>query len=547
MDSIGPRLTLLAPEILLFAAAVVAAVLGLSRRHAVRAFLPIFTCLALIAALVMMPLTWTEPRAVEAQLVLPMLGAFIKPLLAAVGILLVLVSAGSVDRGYEAAVARGRTIFDPQRVVAGEFHAFFLFSLIGAMLLCSATDLIWIFLAVELVSLPTYIMVAVGGSSRRSGEAAIKYFFLGALSTAVFLYGFALIYGSTGSLELQGIQTALAAQAAGSGIDAMALAGLILAVLGFCFKITAVPMHFYAPDVYEGAPTHVTAFLAFVPKVAGFVVLAVLLACVGWTGHSLVDGDGVRVPYAGLPTPLTAVLWMVAVLTMTLGNVAALLQSSVKRMLAYSSIAHSGYLVIGLLSGGVGIEAISFYLLTYGVMTTASFAALAALERRGEEVNEMNDLAGLRQKQPVMAWMLAISAASLVGLPPFLGFFGKVYLFVAALEADQFALVVIAVINSAISALYYLRLATVPLVAPPSARSEEVTLVPSRWPWVAAVVAGVGTVLLPGFVNALVESAEVTSRDITTVTTKLPAGASAADQAKASAAASLSSTSSERP
>lgn len=540
MDAIGPRLLLLAPEILLFGAAVVAAVLGLSRRHSVRAFLPVFTCLALIASLALMPITWTESRANEAQLILPMLGAFIKPLLAAIGILLVLVSAGSVDRGFEAAVARGRTTFDPQRVVAGEFYAFFLFSLIGAMLLCSATDLIWIFLAVELVSLPTYIMVAVGGSSRRSGEAAIKYFFLGALSTAVFLYGFAMIYGSTGSLELQAIQTALAAQSAGSGIDAMALAGLILAVLGFCFKITAVPMHFYAPDVYEGAPTHVTAFLAFVPKVAGFVVLIVLLTCVGWTGHSLVDSDGVRVPYAGLPTPLTAVLWMVAVLTMTLGNVGALLQSSVKRMLAYSSIAHSGYLVIGLLSGGAaGIEAISFYLLAYGVMTTASFAVIVALERRGEEINELNDLAGLRQKQPVMAWMLAISGASLVGLPPFLGFFGKVYLFVAAIEADQFALVLIAVLNSAVSALYYLRLATVPLVAPPSARSEEVELVPSRWPWVAAVVCGIGTVILPGFLNTLVRSSEVTTSGADEVTV----GAPTID----TPSASLSSNASERP
>jgi NADH-quinone oxidoreductase subunit N len=540
MDAIGPRLLLLAPEILLFGAAVVAAVLGLSRRHSVRAFLPVFTCLALIASLALMPITWTASRANEAQLILPMLGAFVKPLLAAIGILLVLVSAGSVDRGFEAAVARGRTTFDPQRVVAGEFYAFFLFSLIGAMLLCSATDLIWIFLAVELVSLPTYIMVAVGGSSRRSGEAAIKYFFLGALSTAVFLYGFAMIYGSTGSLELQGIQTALAAQSAGSGIDAMALAGLILAVLGFCFKITAVPMHFYAPDVYEGAPTHVTAFLAFVPKVAGFVVLIVLLTCVGWTGHSLVDSDGVRVPYAGLPTPLTAVLWMVAVLTMTLGNVGALLQSSVKRMLAYSSIAHSGYLVIGLLSGGAaGIEAIGFYLLAYGVMTTASFAVIVALERRGEEINELNDLAGLRQKQPVMAWMLAISGASLVGLPPFLGFFGKVYLFVAAIEADQFALVLIAVLNSAVSALYYLRLATVPLVAPPSARSEEVELVPSRWPWVAAVVCGIGTVILPGFLNTLVRSSEVTTSGADEVTV----GAPIID----TPSASLSSNASERP
>jgi len=513
IDAISPRLLLLAPEMILFVAAVVVAILGLSKNHAVRASLPFVTCTALIASIVVVPFSWTSENAQTANLLLPMLGHFVKPLLAGVGVLLVLLSVGAVDRQMEEALGRGRTAFDPQRVVRGEYYAFFLLSVMGAMLLCNAQDLIWLFLAIELVSLPTYIMVAIGGAGGRNHEAAVKYFFLGAMSTAVFLYGFALLYGSTGSLEFIAIRDALAAQAAGSGIDSLAMIGLIMIILGFCFKITAVPMHFYAPDVYEGAPTHVAAFLAFVPKTAGFTAMILILTCVGWSGHALIDSDGVRIPYDGLPTPIAAILWMIAVLTMTLGNIGALLQKSVKRILAYSSVSHSGYLVLGLIAGSTGgIEAVYFYLLAYGVMTTASFAVLCALERRGEEINLFSDLSGLRQRHPTMAWMLALSAASLVGLPPFIGFFGKIYLFIAAFEANQFTLVLAAVLNSAISGLYYLRLAIVPLVAPPSARSEEIELVPSRWPFIAAVICGVGTLLLPVVASILVDEAQASSK-----------------------------------
>ena len=509
IEAMSPRLILLAPEMILFVAAVTVAILGLSKNHGIRASLPFITCAALIASIAAVPLTWTNENSQAANLLLPTLGRFVKPLLAGVGVLLVLLSVGSVDRRMEESVARGRMAFDPQRVVRGEFYAFFLLSIMGAMLLCNAQDLIWLFLAIELVSLPTYIMVAIGGSGNRNQEAAVKYFFLGAMSTAVFLYGFALLYGSTGSLQFLEIRSALATQSAGSGIDTLATIGIVLILLGLCFKITAVPMQFYAPDVYEGAPTHVTAFLAFVPKTAGFTAMVLILTCVGWSGHTLIDTDGIRIPYTGLPTPIAAILWMIAILTMTLGNIGALLQSSVKRMLAYSSVAHSGYLILGLIAGATaGIEALFFYLLAYGVMTTASFAVLASIERRGEEINSFSDLAGLRLRHPVMAWMLAISAASLVGMPPFIGFFGKIYLFIAAFEADQFGLVLAAVLNSAISGLYYLKLAIVPLVAPPSARSEEVTSVPSRWPFIAAVVCGVGTIFLSAIAGTLVGAAK---------------------------------------
>ncbi len=508
IDSLSPRLALLVPEMILFVGAVFVAILGLSKNRARRESLPFITCAVLIASIIAVPLTWTDENAQGAGLLLPMLGRFVKPLLAAMGVWLVLLSVGSVDRRLEESVARGRQPFDAQKVARGEYYAFFLLSMMGAMLLCNAHDLIWLFLALELVSLPTYIMVAVGGNGSRPQEAAVKYFFLGAMSTAVFLYGFALLYGSTGTLELLAIRDALASQAAGSGIDTLATIGIVLIVLGLCFKITAVPMHFYAPDVYEGAPTHVTAFLSFVPKTAGFTALVLVLTCVGWTGHALIATDGVRVNYLGLPTPIAAILWMIAVLTMTLGNIAALLQNSVKRMLAYSSIAHSGYLVLGLIAGStVGIDALYLYLVAYGVMTIATFAALASIERRGEEINSFSDLAGLRVRHPLMAWVIALCALALVGMPPFIGFFGKIYLFIAAFEANQLGLVIAAVINSAISGLYYLRLALVPLVSAPSSRSEEVTSVPSRWPQVAAVVCAVATVVLSFAVGYLLNAA----------------------------------------
>ncbi len=495
--SLAPKLQLLLPEMVLFVGAVVVAVRGLSKHRGARESLPLLTILTLAGSIAAVFVSWTPSAASDAGLLLPNLGRFVKPMIAGIAMVLVLLSIGTVDRQTEAVVARGRRAFDPQRVIRGEFYAFFLFSVMGAMLLCNANDLIWLFLAIELVSLPTYIMVAVGGHGNRPQEAAVKYFFLGAMSTAVFLYGFALIYGATGTLELAAIRDALAAQAASGGLSTLSILGLVMVILGLCFKITAVPMHFYAPDVYEGAPTHVAAFLAFIPKVAGFLALILILTCVGWSGHSFLEPDGVRIAYNGLPTPIAAILWMVAVITMTLGNLGGLLQHSVKRTFAYSSIAHSGYMVIGLIAGpAAGIDALLFYLLAYGVMTTASFAALAALERKGEELNHFSDIAGMRVKHPVMAWMLAVSQSSLVGMPPFIGFVAKVYLFIAAFEAGHVGLVIAAVLNSAISALYYLRIAIMPLVAPPSARSDEVTLVPSIWPRVAAIACGTGTIIL---------------------------------------------------
>jgi len=472
-------------------------VLGLSSRRPLREAVPFVTIATLIAALFAVNLVHTPERAAEAGLPLPMLGLYARNLILVVGIGLVAIGIGSVDRRLEAAFASGRAAFDPIRTIRGEFHAFMLFSLAGAMLISIAPDLIWLFLAVELSSLPTYIMVALSRGSRRAQEAAVKYFFLGAMSTALMLFGFALLYGAAGSMQLLEIQAVLLGDML---LSPLAVAGVLLTTIALGFKITAVPMHFYAPDVYEGASIPTTSFLSFVPKVAGMVMLMVLLASVGWS-------PAFEVPV--LPPSVAPVLWMIAALTMTLGNIGALLQRSIKRMMAYSSIAHSGYMLVGIVAGPQfgGYDAVLFYLLVYGVTNLAIFGALASIERRGDEVDTFDDLAGLRLRHPLAAAMLAIGAGSLIGLPPLLAFWGKLEIFIAGLNAGQVALVVIMAVNSAVSAWYYLRLAGLPTIAPPGPEAEEITATPSRWPLVVAVVSGVGVVLLPIVASPLVEAA----------------------------------------
>ncbi len=485
------KLWFLLPEIILFVAAVTVSVMGLSPNRRLRDAVPVVVCLALGVAMVATPVIYGGER-VDETLLMPWLGLYVKMLVCGVGIFLTLLSIKLIDRRMEEAITMGQTKFDPLRVNRGEFFAFMLLSLIGIMLCSTANDLIWLFLALELTSLPTYIMVAMSRMRRMGQEAAMKYFFLGAMSTAVLLYGFALLYGSAGTIILTEMVDVFAAQAADGGINTLGLVGMILVVLGLAFKLAAAPMHFYAADVYEGAASPVTAFLAFAPKAAGVLSLILVLATMGWSGHYDYDQPG-------LPQPVLIVLWMVAVLTMTLGNIGALLQRSAKRVLAYSSIAHSGYLLIGVIAGPefFGVQAVLFYLLAYGVMNTAAFGVLAALERRGTEIESMDDLVGLRHRHPAMAVVMAVAALSLIGLPPLLGFWGKLYLFIAGIEAGHVPLIIIAAINSAISAWYYLKLAGLPTLFDPTPQTETIENRPTIWPRVSAVALAVLIVVLP--------------------------------------------------
>jgi NADH-quinone oxidoreductase subunit N len=522
------KLATLWPEIAMFAATCVVMVVGLSPRRNVRRLCAPIAGLGLVAAMVLTILTSVQVTETFGSLTasrFPGLAIYGKLLVGAVGLLLLLLSSGVADRELEAELARGRP-FDPLRSVTAEYYAFFLFSLTGLMLCAGADDLVWLFLALELTSLPTYVMVTISTARNRSLEAGVKYFFLGALGAAIFLYGFVLVYGGTGHTSLGRISAALAAQAQAGGINPIAMTGLVIALLGLCFKIAAVPMHFYTPDVYQGAAAPVGAFLAFVPKTAGFFAIMLLCASVGWTfGHS--GGEAGQ----SLPPPVRLTLWVIAALTMTVGNVLAIWQSSVKRILAYSSIAHSGYMLVGVIAGpgrqfsGNGLAAVLFYLLAYGVMNLGAFAVLAALERRrpdgtADEIDAVADLRGLCQTHPILGWTMVLSSMGLLGLPLTLGFLGKVPLFAAGIARGEVALVIILGLNSAIAAFYYLRLAGAALLEKPepSPTGPPVTPTPFRPRVAAGLLSAIGVVALQAFAGPLGEAAHGASPSETSST-----------------------------
>lgn len=488
------------PEIFLFAVTCLVMLFGLSRQLPIRRLCAPLAGVGLFGAAVIALATTVDGSATQYLAHLPKYG---KVLTAVVGLLLLMVMTGVPDRQYESAVARG-VEFDPLRATRGEFYSFFLFSLTGLMLCAGADDLILLFLALELTSLPTYVMVTISTNRNRSMEAGVKYFFLGALGAAMFLYGFAMLYGATGSTNLDVIHKTLVQQVATGGLNGIAVAGVLLSVLGICFKIAAVPMHFYTPDVYQGAASPVSAFLAFVPKAAGFFALMLIVGAVGW---------GVGNHYGPLPDPLYSVLAIIAVLTMTVGNVLALLQRSVKRILAYSSIAHSGYMLVGLITGpgkdghfsSSGLAAILFYLLTYGVMNLGAFAVIGCLERENadgstDEADDIADIRGLCRTRPTLGWTMVLSSVGLLGLPPLLGFWAKLPLFTSGIAAGEVVLVVILGLNSAIAAYYYLGMAKAALLESPDPAAQA-SIRPSALTArvAAAIFSGIGIVVLAGY------------------------------------------------
>lgn len=517
MNEVVQRLQLLHPEMALFVTTCVVMVLGLARSLPVRKSAGVVTALGLLVAAW---LAWRSPTdnttAALRGAVFPAMLPFAKTLIALVGLLILPLLTGTVDRAYERSIVRGAR-FDPIRATRGEFYAFFLFSLTGVMLCAGADDLIWLFLALELTSLPTYVMVAMSAPRLRAQEAGVKYFFLGAFGAAIFLYGFALIYGATGTTSLPGIRAALEA-AVNRGeppLNNVALVGFVMAMLGVSFKIAAAPMHFYAPDVYQGAATPVTAYLAFAPKAAGFLALLLLLGTIGWTFGPL---------GTSLPPTIRVTLWVMAALTMTIGNVLALLQQSVKRILAYSSIAHSGYMITGLVVGpgrgnvaSDGLAATMFYLACYGVMNVGAFAVLAALEKRSpsgemEEVETIDDLRGLCASRPALGWAMVLSALSLAGFPPLLGFFAKLALFTSLWSAHEGLLLLVLAVNSAVGAVYYIRLARAPLLESREDMPQSPRRTEGLWRPLAAVASATGVVALVVAVTPLTRASKEATR-----------------------------------
>ncbi len=327
-----------------------------------------------------------------------------------------------------------------------EYYMLILFSVLGMMLMVSSLDLVVLFIALELMSLAVYVLVGFRRSDRRSNEAALKYFILGSVASAVLLYGAALLYGVTGTTQIEKILAYSKAQPA--FISPVFVIGAALVMVGFLFKVAAVPFHMWMPDVYEGAPVPVTGFMTTGLKAAAFATfLRVFLNLYG--AESADFGQAMH-----------HVLWVVAVLTMVIGNVVALTQTNLKRMLGYSSIAHTGYLLVGIVSGqtsGQGTAPLVIYIASYVIMNLGAFAVLTIMSRRDDSGLNLHDLSGLAKRRPGLAFGMAVFLLSMAGIPPTAGFMAKYLLFYSAIQAGEIILVIIGVLCSAVSVYYYLR------------------------------------------------------------------------------------------
>jgi NADH-quinone oxidoreductase subunit N len=321
-----------------------------------------------------------------------------------------------------------------------EYSILILLSTTGMLMLISAADLIALYLGLELMSLALYVVAAIDRDSVRSTEAGLKYFVLGALSSGMLLYGASLVYGFTGTVTFAGI--AKAASQVGPGHTNLGLVfGLVFLFAGFCFKVSAVPFHMWTPDVYEGAPTPITAFFAAAPKVAGIAMFV----------------RTTIVAFPGILTQWQQIVVFVAIASMALGAFAAIGQRNIKRLMAYSSIGHMGFALVGLAAGTQeGVQGVLVYMAIYVAMTLGTFACILSMRRDGQMVEDIHDLAGLARTKPAMAFFLALLLFSLAGIPPLAGFFAKFYVFLAAIKAGLFALAVIGVVTSVVGAYYYL-------------------------------------------------------------------------------------------
>ncbi len=402
---------------------------------------------------------------------------YIKMLSAGVAILFVLLSWPTDE------LATGNSALNYNTECA-EFFGLLLLSITGIFLVASANDLILLFLGIELASLPTYIMVSISRPIPAAQEAGVKYFFLGAMAAAIMLFGFSYLYGTTGTTTISEITTMFAktetSVQAPVQLTSWQMLAVAMVIAGFAFKLAAVPLHFYAGDVYQGAATPVTALLSFVPKTAGMVALLKILYCVGGGNWAL-------------PPQIAKLIWVLAVLSMTIGNVLGLLQLNIKRVLAYSSVAHSGYMLVGVTAlcysaseANLGVRSelqqqaltgVLFYLAAYGIMNAAAFGVLMLLPSRDNKpatsAETFEDIAGSGRQHVVLGLAMATACFSLIGLPLTVGFFGKYYLILPALRGGNTWLVVLTMMNAAISAGYYLKIVGAMFLRPEAAPRAE--------------------------------------------------------------------------
>ena len=448
-------LTLIMPELIVGIGGVLVMMIdAFARRHQrwVTGSLSMVSLAASMGSVVWLWITWPPQRnAFSGMIVLDELRLSFTVIFLIVALLTILISTVWIDA---------------ERLPAGEFHSLLLFATTGMMLMAAAGDLVIVFLGLEILSIATYVMAGFRRADIRSNESALKYFILGSFASAFLLYGIALIYGATATNGLPGTTNiaTIAARLDQSLYPPLLLAGAAMLLVGFAFKIATAPFHVWTPDVYEGAPTPVTAFMAAGPKAAGFAAFMRVFVF-GFPIATAVVSAGGYAHRAWLGT-----LAIMAILTMTIGNVVAIVQNNVKRMLAYSSIAHAGYALVGFVAAGAAatpedrsaaLSAVAFYLLTYAIMNMGAFAVVTLIARRGDQQTAVDDYNGIGFASPVLAFSLSLFLLSLFGMPLTAGFMGKIFVFSAALKQGYVWLVVIGVLNTAISAYYYLRLVIV--------------------------------------------------------------------------------------
>ena len=431
--TIAADLTGALPEIVIAVVAMALLLVGAFRRANSQNLLSWLTVATLlVAALLVMFAPAGRAVAFNDQFVVDGFAVFAKVLIALGAILAVLMSLGYNRR---------------EKVDQFEFPILMLFAVLGMMMMVSANDLIALYLGIELQSLSLYVIAAIRRDTLRSSEAGLKYFVLGALSSGLLLYGMSMVYGFAGTTGFDGLAEVFAAAGgAGAPLPIGAIVGIVFVAAGLAFKISAVPFHMWTPDVYEGAPTPVTAFFSVAPKIAGMALFVRVM--IG--------------PFGDLFAQWQQIIWFIALASMLLGGLAAIGQTNIKRLMAYSSIGHMGFALVGLAAGNeTGTQGVLLYLTVYLFMNVGTFACILSMRRQGRMVEAIDDLAGLSRTNPLMAFALAIFMFSMAGIPPLAGFFGKLYVFLAAIQAELYYLAVLGLLASVISAFYYLRIVKV--------------------------------------------------------------------------------------
>ena len=474
-SALSVDLTLVLPELVLLIGA--AAILGLACTSRLSKFAPTVALVALLVSLWMALNQWGHQGSGFSDMVMcDSFGITFKIIFTVASIICLFM---------------GQRFMAVKGISRAEFYALLLISTMGMMVMANTADLVIMFLGLEIMSVPLYVMAGFNRRSLSSNEAGIKYFLMGAFATAFLIMGIAFVYGAAETTNLRRIVTDFSYIVHHNQYASYLYAGVALILVGFGFKVAAVPFHTWVPDVYQGAPTPVTAFFSVAPKAAGFAVLLRLFA------------------YTFTPIDiLTPILWVLAVLTMTVGNILALRQDNVKRMLAYSSIAHAGYLMVALTVGGAdAVSSAVFYIVAYTMFNLGGFTVVTVLETRSNARSDFTELAGLSKAHPFLCAVLALFMFALAGFPPTAGFFGKFYIFSAAVQSGYIWLAVIGVLNSFVSVYYYLRVVKVSYFD-----SLETSFVPATLNLsilIALVITTAGTIGLGLFPQQLLELSQL--------------------------------------